>query len=640
MRDGFYLSTYVTPPGGVSAALNVWERHDQNATLWKLSDHELTLVSHWEFERSTGVKHDGRAAPDEATAVALIESRLETHALTFDDLVCTWGTPGLPKYQPTAWPQTGTSNHSIAHIMSGVALSPALLSDQVIALAIDGGPDEVEEPAPATKFYAGASINHGCIKYCAIESPGGLFDIATTRLGLAQGSLMALAAATDRGGDADVDLSEFDGYTFWGPEAYDNAREILPILEAKARAGFFDDVRFTPFEQFAGAVSRLVQDLAYLVLRRSIARVVDLDNLETSQCLLSLTGGVALNCPNNTRLMKEFGFRSFMTPPWVNDGGQAIGRGLVNFLAESRESRLSWSPPGAYLGSSDSDISGVLADFGEHIVNSHPMVAGEVVDDLIAGPIVWFDGREEVGPRALGHRSLLADPRDTQSRERLNAIKQRQWWRPVAPVVLEEYVHEWFVDGRSSPYMLETFDVLKGKEDVVPAVVHLDGSARIQTLNVEQDHDLWTLLDEFRKRTGVPILCNTSLNDRGEPIIATCVGAAWFALRKGLSVVYVNGTRLQLTAAGAETRSISRPCQRTLDIDAEQRAALRDSVNPHGIVEGALLWRLFDARVSAKYDLSDASDARRLERAFTLAAAMDPRLPARLVWRSDARPQI
>jgi carbamoyltransferase len=140
------------------------------------------------------------------------------------------------------------------------------------------------------------------------------------------------------------------------------------------------------------------------------------------------------------------------------------------------------------------------------------------VNDQVIG---WFQGRMEFGPRALGGRSILAAPIHAEMQARLNEIKDREDFRPVAPVVLEEEAANWFENGGSSPFMLFVYDVKPDKADKIPAVRHVDGTARIQTINRGQHPLYYDLVKAFQKRTGVPVLINTSFNTRGEPIVCT-----------------------------------------------------------------------------------------------------------------------
>jgi carbamoyltransferase len=148
--------------------------------------------------------------------------------------------------------------------------------------------------------------------------------------------------------------------------------------------------------------------------------------------------------------------------------------------------------------------------------------AEEVSEVLAQNKIIgWFQGRMEFGPRALGARSILASPIHPEMQARLNEIKDREDFRPVAPVVLEEEVGNWFVDGEVSPFMLFVFAVRPEQADKIPAVCHTDGTARVQTVRRNQNQPYYDLLKAFAKRTGVPILVNTSFNTRGEPIVCT-----------------------------------------------------------------------------------------------------------------------
>ena len=135
--------------------------------------------------------------------------------------------------------------------------------------------------------------------------------------------------------------------------------------------------------------------------------------------------------------------------------------------------------------------------------------------------IGWFQGRMEFGPRALGARSILASPIKAEMQDRLNEIKDREDFRPVAPVVMEEETPNWFKDGSYSPFMLFVYDMLPDKAEKIPAVRHVDGTARIQTINRSQNAPYYDLLNAFKQKTGVPVLVNTSFNTRGEPIVCS-----------------------------------------------------------------------------------------------------------------------
>ena len=169
----------------------------------------------------------------------------------------------------------------------------------------------------------------------------------------------------------------------------------------------------------------------------------------------------------------------------------------------------------------------------------------QAVQDIIENPIIWVNGKAEIGPRALGARSLIGDPRRMEMKDSLNQIKQRQWWRPVAPIILEEQVAEWFENSYPTKYMLNTFDIREEKKKQVPAILHLDNSARVQTITKQDNEELYCLIRKFYEVTGVPIICNTSLNDKGQPIINDLENIIRYALTKRIKVAYVNGLRIE-----------------------------------------------------------------------------------------------
>ncbi|HEY5987789.1 MAG TPA: carbamoyltransferase C-terminal domain-containing protein, partial [Streptosporangiaceae bacterium] len=253
----------------------------------------------------------------------------------------------------------------------------------------------------------------------------------------------------------------------------------------------------------------------------------------------------ALNCPTNSELIDSYGFRGLLTPPCANDSGQALGIGLMGFYARGDlrtcrvETRLPFAGEVARTGQA-------RMRWRRRILDESGFDPERFAADLRDHPVAWVDGAAEVGPRALGHRSLLGDPTQLRTKEILNQVKQRQWWRPVAPIVLEEHVADWFDRGRPSPFMLETFQVRQDRRDRIPAALHMDGSARIQTLSRQDDESLYLAVSAFHAETGVPIVCNTSLNDRGEPIANDAAEAVNFCLRKGIKVAYIAGRRLVL----------------------------------------------------------------------------------------------
>ncbi|SDG27819.1 carbamoyltransferase family protein [Klenkia brasiliensis] len=241
----------------------------------------------------------------------------------------------------------------------------------------------------------------------------------------------------------------------------------------------------------------------------------------TGETRLALAGGVALNCVANTRLAAESGFADLWVQPAAGDAGTALGGAL----------ELSWrggeptAPfPGADLGRgwTDDEVEAVLRT-AQVAYRRSDDVADEVARVLAAdGVVAWFQGRSEFGPRALGHRSLLAHPGRAANLERLNDVKGREQFRPVAPMVRLDRAEEIFSRGPvPSPHMLFVHDVAPAWRDRIPAVVHVDGTARIQSVDPATEPLVARMLTGFEARTGLPVVVNTSLNTAGRPMVDT-----------------------------------------------------------------------------------------------------------------------
>ena len=236
---------------------------------------------------------------------------------------------------------------------------------------------------------------------------------------------------------------------------------------------------------------------------------------------LCMAGGVALNCTANSRIIKELGVVPFIHPA-AGDAGGALGAALASqasFASEARRWKLS-----PYLGRqfSHDAIEAALKRRGvTYTYSDNP--ARETAAFLANGDIVSiFNGRDEWGPRALGSRSILADPSKPHMQDHLNAkIKFRESFRPFAPIVLQEHYEEFFdtLDMDSTPYMLFTHRVKK--PELLPAITHVDGTGRVQTVAKENNEYLYNILQEFKAITGIPALVNTSFNLRGEPIVGS-----------------------------------------------------------------------------------------------------------------------
>ncbi|MBN1336007.1 MAG: carbamoyltransferase [Deltaproteobacteria bacterium] len=235
---------------------------------------------------------------------------------------------------------------------------------------------------------------------------------------------------------------------------------------------------------------------------------------------ICLAGGVALNCNMNARILTDEGTEGIWVQPGAMDMGCALGAALV--AAQRAGDRLERGFD-VYSGTawSAASIEAALCQRGlafHRVEDPADAAAERLARREIVG---WFQGRTEFGPRALGSRSILANPDRAETRDRTNRVKQRELWRPLAPAILEEKASEWFEDAARSPYMTLTFRFRPDRIPLVPAVVHADGSARVQTVNRTDHPEFRRCIERFEARTGIPMVMNTSFNRRGEPIVHT-----------------------------------------------------------------------------------------------------------------------
>lgn len=244
---------------------------------------------------------------------------------------------------------------------------------------------------------------------------------------------------------------------------------------------------------------------------------------QTGEDNLTMAGGVALNCVMNAHLRDRGPFRNIWVQPAAGDAGTALGAALWVDAQERPQAHRVYCMDHALLGPQyDEDEIARLLKWSKLDFRRSQDIIEETADILSEDKVIgWYQGRMEFGPRALGARSILASPIHAEMQERLNEIKSREDFRPVAPVVIEEEAGSWFVNAGVSPFMLFVYDVQPDKADQIPAVRHVDGTARIQTVNHEQNPMYYDLLRAFQRRTGVPVLVNTSFNTLGEPIVNT-----------------------------------------------------------------------------------------------------------------------
>jgi carbamoyltransferase len=300
------------------------------------------------------------------------------------------------------------------------------------------------------------------------------------------------------------------------------------------------------------------RDLAYALQSTVEATILHIVRALSRSCPsrdLCLSGGVALNCVANARILSDSDYKSIWVPPCASDSGAPLGSALWHYhqtLGHPRGFEL--THPFYGLAYSDSEITSALRHAGltPQRMSEHDLVS-RVARDLAEGKIVgWFQGRFEMGPRALGNRSILADARNGAIRDQLNTrVKNREAFRPFAPAVLVERVSEFFEINQSDPFMAIAPRVRADKTHLIPAAVHVDGTARIQTVDRAVNPRFYGVIEEFAKLTKIPVILNTSFNQR-EPMVARPEDAISCYLRTGTDVLVLGD--FYITDHGASER--------------------------------------------------------------------------------------
>lgn len=392
--------------------------------------------------------------------------------------------------------------HVTTHVLSSYCTSPfAARGEDALVLVWDGGSHpciyEVVADPPSVRLCHVLSKLQGKVYPVLALHLEPFRDLAKDadaagrgRLELTvPGKVMALAGKGSVRADL-LDMVRAACETVSGTRELDSypCPTLQGLIQDARYAGASDLDLFATFEFFIG--NELVRGLRNLVTRTP---------------KLCLAGGSALNIKWNARIRETAGFDEVWIPPFTNDSGSAIGAACAEYVLQTGHAALRWN---VYRGPA------LMPNHDQVNARRRPISIPELATLLATEgePLVVLHGSAELGPRALGNRSVLAPATDADMRARLNFIKEREDYRPVSPVCLEEYAPYVFDPGCPDPYMLYEHRVRTDWIRRVPAVVHADGSARLQTVTAAQHPWLAALLEEYRKLTGIPLLCNTSAN--------------------------------------------------------------------------------------------------------------------------------
>src|SRR4051812_46451153 len=455
-----------------------------------------------------------------------------------------------------------TISHHLAHAYSAFAVSP--FEDGVVMIVDGVGSyrSDVMEVFPASdtatplareseSYYKFSGTNLDCLKKVWMEPDRGfLSDEFYNMPGL--GALYS-RASTYIFGDWNK-CGELMGLAPYGRR--EQVKHLLELTDRTLRVPHWTSDFRQPYVTDGGnweasPSMRHWEDLAWRVQDDTekvlLARARWL-RATTGAKNLCLAGGVALNCVANGRLARESGFENVWIQPAAGDDGIAIGCAYYGYL-EVLKQRRSFVMDHSYVGKryTDKEVADATSKFLVRIqitARRSEEVCRDTVRLLAEQRVIgWFQGGSEFGPRALGNRSLLGDPRKPEMKDILNSrVKHRQAFRPFAPIVLAERMNDIFEGDQDSPFMLMAKPVRPEWRDKIPAIVHVDGTARVQTVREETNPMLYRLLKEFDALTGVPVLINTSYNIKGEPIVETPRDAVNCFLTTGVDHLIMHDT--------------------------------------------------------------------------------------------------
>ena len=592
-----------------------------NIGLFNKNDHQIELIHYWELERVTRQKGHYQCFFDKEQEKQFIGQLLDSIGLSIEDIQCVWGlTDDFEEtHGPTAFPEY--YYHSVAHVFSSLLLdNTSFQNEDILTLCVDGGPDTYFDfkKRDTNYYFMGCYSQKGKLNSFPISSPGCLWIKAKRRFSKQEGTLMALASASKSRlyhfpyevaglmAEKRGDLHVYETFL----ESLTRTVESLREEDQTIKFNYFDP-DFTQEENKISMAMKIVQKASIEIMVENIKKAIRCFDIDPSKTYLSIVGGYGLNCPTNSYLMEHFQFKGYLAPPCVNDGGIALGKGLYRFYLDDPKIQFHFNS--AYYGDADNNLDAVTQStaFSSFIDKIEAFNLEQVIRDIQHYPIVWFDGRAEIGPRSLGNRSLLGDPRTQLTKDRLNHIKKREWWRPVAPIILENEIQNWFDNGFQSPFMLHTFSVKEEKRNLVPAICHIDHSSRVQTANAKDQPLIYQILHKFHQATGVPLLCNTSLNDKGEPIINKISEAFRFALKKGIPVIYINSNRIRLK----NHEQFVDPGSSGIPVDlynGQEKENVLELLNPYHVPIEQIVknYTKYDINLLLKYNPMDKYDAK------------------------------
>ncbi|MDF2672545.1 MAG: carbamoyltransferase, NodU family, partial [Clostridiales bacterium] len=431
MKNGYYLSAYID----ISYLGNLYmtgHRHDNCMALWYLKDRKVKLVHYWELERQTGMKQQRVAFYDVKHFKAIANTLLQPYSITLDDIQEIWGVPELNSsdHYLSKHKFPDIAYHGMSHLASSLFMDmDKFRSEKIVTLAVDGGTDTTVNAYDKNgvserdkmEFISSYSENGEILGTFRAFSPAVVWGAVSVYYGMQEGSLMALASASRS--EAYIQPEDFLFQRNFaldinnGTQIVKLIKEIESLTEADAGVKFnYFDPRFSEKDNKISMVMKIIQSMSERIMKRIVDEAIERYNIDPKETYLAMSGGFALNCPCNTYLLESYNFKGFIAPPCVSDSGMALGIGLYSFYNELGNT-FDFKFENAYYGDED-NIEEFLErkEYMDYIQNVSNFDEGQAIADMEEGPIIWFNGRAEIGPRALGARSILGDPRKAETK--------------------------------------------------------------------------------------------------------------------------------------------------------------------------------------------------------------------------------
>ena len=412
-----------------------------------------------------------------------------------------------------------SSSHERSHLLCAIGMSELPIGTPCYALIWEGGIGAFYEiDSELNIFHIADVLNQVGNRYGLFY---GLADPTFPKDGdyprnQDAGKLMALASFSNRTYPTDEENKLLE---FLLNGSY---RKLSDYKNISKVSHYNVGVNNSEFRNFAGIFSDRLFDIFYQFAKENLKKKIP----------LVIAGGCGLNCDWNSKWKQTGLFSEIFVPPVANDSGSAIGTAIDAQLYFTGNPKIDWDVYSGQHFDVDCDVN---LDEYDILEATNEKVAKMLADDLI---LAWINGKYEIGPRALGNRSIIAAPFNESTKTRLNEIKQREQFRPIAPVCLEEDAAKWFGCENPSPYMLYTYIA---NTDALAAVTHVNKTARIQTVSPLSNENLYNLLKAFKDQTGYGVLCNTSLNFNGRGFINKLDDLSLYAIQHKLDGFVVNG---------------------------------------------------------------------------------------------------